>query len=195
MYCSRSLILILVIFLLVDSASSNHNMCLTSGRFRYQDPTCQSYFLCVQVQNSFVKMDYVCPPTAIFNPSTNRCSLHAHCISDICKNLPASVSKIPDPNSNKCQSYIECVGTDQRRPAIRRCSNGYFNKDLPYPGFFWGHIILKMITLVECFKNSIQQLKCAIILRFVLTVSVLDNHLCKYYQTQMQLILAVGERI
>jgi hypothetical protein len=109
--------------------------CVSSGRYRNRDPTCRSYYLCINSRGSLIVRNYICPETTIFNPSTNRCSVQAHCIDDVCNNLPPNVTKIADPNSIDGKSFIECVGpTDNRYPVIRTCALGYFNQDLPEPG-------------------------------------------------------------
>ncbi|XP_044255393.1 uncharacterized protein LOC123005624 [Tribolium madens] len=110
------------------SGSTN---CKTTGRFRYSDPTCRNYFLCVHSHGSLIARDYVCPESTIFNPSTSRCSTSAHCIEDICQNLPPLVTKVADPNGTDCKTYIECVGsTSNSHPVVKTCEIGYFNKDL-----------------------------------------------------------------
>ncbi|KAJ3657772.1 hypothetical protein Zmor_009554 [Zophobas morio] len=127
---------VLVVVVILVTGTHSQDTCLVSGRFRSLDPTCRNYYLCVKSKGLFVSRKYICPEPSIFNPSSGRCSVDAHCIDNICRYLPPSITKIVDPNGHDCKTYIECVGPEgQRYPTVRTCEVGYFNKDLlPEPG-------------------------------------------------------------
>ncbi|KAJ3631696.1 hypothetical protein MTP99_012810 [Tenebrio molitor] len=119
---------ILMILLCVLCVRAQDYNCTTTGRFRYQDPTCRNYYLCMPYNGAFVKSNYSCPSTMIFNPTTQTCSSTADavCIDNICDNLPLVplFPKIPDPNGPDCRTYIQCMGVLNRYPVIGTCPSG-----------------------------------------------------------------------
>ncbi|RZC42166.1 uncharacterized protein BDFB_007789 [Asbolus verrucosus] len=130
-------ILILLLLGLYQATGQNYS-CVTTGRFRYKDPTCRSYYMCVQYSGSYVKSDYTCPSNMIFNPTTQVCSSSGVCIDNICDTLPLVplFPKIPDPNGPDCRTYVQCMGIINRYPVIGVCPDGLlFDKNLnPEPG-------------------------------------------------------------
>nr|XP_008192391.2 PREDICTED: uncharacterized protein LOC103312677 [Tribolium castaneum] len=132
---------ILVTFLsvLCFTIAQDYN-CTTAGRFRYRDPTCRSYYLCVLYNGAYVKSDYTCPSTMVFDPTSQACSGTAVCIDNICSTQPLIplFPKLPDPNGPDCRTYIQCMGLVDKYPVIGTCPSGLlFDQDFSPQADCW----------------------------------------------------------
>ncbi|XP_063917045.1 uncharacterized protein LOC135132775 [Zophobas morio] len=117
---------IICILLMVASAWGQSYNCTSAGRFRYKDSACRSYYLCVLYNGGYVKSDYTCPSTMIFDPTSQTCSTTAVCIDNICDSVPLVplFPKLPDPNGPDCHTYIQCMGIIDRYPVVGTCPDG-----------------------------------------------------------------------
>ncbi|CAH1961339.1 unnamed protein product [Acanthoscelides obtectus] len=113
--------------------------CTTAGMFRYPDPTCRAFYICALYNSRFVRSNYTCPISKIFDQTTQQCSSTASCedISTVCGSETAAEPPwptYPNPTAVNCSSYITCYGTN---PIVTSCPSGYYyNNKINSPGCF-----------------------------------------------------------
>ncbi|XP_060525048.1 uncharacterized protein LOC132701268 [Cylas formicarius] len=102
--------------------------CTAAGKFRYQDATCRSFYMCVFYNGAYVRSDYTCPSNSVFDGSSQTCSNTAICIDNLCDNVPLTplLQRLADPNAVNCTTYIMCAGLFPKYPVLVSCPNGYY---------------------------------------------------------------------
>ncbi|XP_026747350.1 uncharacterized protein LOC113508481 [Trichoplusia ni] len=91
--------------------------CTATGAGRHPDladTTCKNYTLCIYVKasNTYLSYNTICPSITVFDPRISRCTSPENFECKVTPEIKSPCTTegfIPDPNTNNCSSYIECI--------------------------------------------------------------------------------------